>query len=662
MKAICLLILVCFTNLFASTTFLRSEKILLHTERADYKQGDTLRFSGTLLEATTLEPSAYSNYVYIELINKDDSVLCRQKYRCKEAGFKGELFLETDLPTSVYYLRAYTRLMRNFSPTAFTVIKVSVNCELAAMQQGQTPAYVTFYPEGGHLFCDGLQHVAFEVKDENGLPVQTTASLCKASSDTLFSRLATDAYGIGTFSFIPESSSRHYLQIGSCRFPCPSVSSDPVLQLNQNRSKIYYKILMPADDMQNYTFLLFHRGAVCLQQSVDVAHSNGIVSLTDYTSGLLAGILLDNTNRVVSETLIYYNAPDEQPDRFTSEEKASLLNADLSKPLPDLPLYMDSANPEALKNLRSRLLTRKWGRFMWQDVLKDSYDYTYKPEEVLTLSGSVETESGRPLKKGTLIAINNNNGFTYDADIAKGRFIIGVDDYKEGNSFFLQAYNEKGKSYGYKIFMDNDTFPGVVNLYKELSAIKDVTASVRIDSAAIYSENRQDGAKTFHLPSITVTARIKKEIPSTKEFYAVNFLDEKVFEDPPYPSIIPYLERMIGFKVYQDTNTQQDDETPGNGKYVIRTTRGAATLGGGITREGGELIVLLDGYPVDTSWALETLHPADIRSIERLTPSQALRYTSSGFAGAIHIRTKGYKKADVKSEGTVYVPIGLSDI
>lgn len=379
------------------------------------------------------------------------------------------------------------------------------------------------------------------------------------------------------------------------------VSSEPVLQLNQNQSKTYYKILMPADDTETYTFLLFHSGAVCLQQTVDVAHSNGIVPLTDYTSGLLTGILLDNTNRVVSETLIYYNAPDEQPDRFT-------------------------------------------------------------PEEVLTLSGSVETESGRPLKKGTLIAINNNNGFTYDADIAKGRFVIGVDDYKEGNSFFLQAYNEKGKSYGYQIIMDNDTFPGVVNLYKELSAIKDVTASVRIDSAAIYSENRQDGAKTFHLPSITVTARIKKEIPSTKEFYAVNFLDEKVFEDPPYPSIIPYLERMIGFKVYQDTNTQQDDETPGNGKYVIRTTRGAATLGGGITREGGELIVLLDGYPVDTSWALETLHPADIRSIERLTPSQALRYTSSGFAGAIHIRTKGYKKAETKSEGTVYVPIGLSDI
>lgn len=64
----------------------------------------------------------------------------------------------------------------------------------------------------------------------------------------------------------------------------------------------------------------------------------------------------------------------------------------------------------------------------------------------MALSGYVETESGRPLKKGHLIAINNNKGFTYDADILNGRFVIGVDDFKEGESFFLQAYNEKGKS------------------------------------------------------------------------------------------------------------------------------------------------------------------------------------------------------------------------
>lgn len=92
------------------------------------------------------------------------------------------------------------------------------------------------------------------------------------------------------------------------------------------------------------------------------------------------------------------------------------------------------------------MLTRKWGRFMWQDILQDSYDYLYKPEDVLALSGYVETESGRPLKKGHLIAINNDKGFTYDADILNGRFVIGVDDFKEGERVsFCKPIMRKGK-------------------------------------------------------------------------------------------------------------------------------------------------------------------------------------------------------------------------
>ena len=146
----------------------------------------------------------YSKYVYIELINREDSVLCRQKYKCDSACFKGELFLETDLPSGNYYLRAYARLMQNFSPTAFTLITIPVDNLSTTRYSGNIPSHVYFYPEGGHLLSGSLQNVAFEVKDENGLPVQTTASLCKGSSDTVYSNLVTDSYGIGSFSFIPE--------------------------------------------------------------------------------------------------------------------------------------------------------------------------------------------------------------------------------------------------------------------------------------------------------------------------------------------------------------------------------------------------------------------------------------------------------------------------
>ncbi len=100
--------------------------------------------------------------------------------------------------------------MQNFSPTAFTLITIPVDNLSTTRYSGNIPSHVYFYPEGGHLLSGSLQNVAFEVKDENGLPVQTTASLCKGSSDTVYSNLVTDSYGIGSFSFIPDSSSLLY--------------------------------------------------------------------------------------------------------------------------------------------------------------------------------------------------------------------------------------------------------------------------------------------------------------------------------------------------------------------------------------------------------------------------------------------------------------------
>ena len=87
---------------------------------------------------------------------------------------------------------------------------------------------------------------------------------------------------------------------------------------------------------------------------------------------------------------IYYDSRRTRQSIY-NRRKAALLNSDLSRPIPDLALCMDSTN-----KLRTYLLTRKWGRFMWQDILQDSYDYLYKPEDVLALSGYVENRIRSP--------------------------------------------------------------------------------------------------------------------------------------------------------------------------------------------------------------------------------------------------------------------------
>ena len=649
--------------LFASSAELRSEKILLSTDKTQYNPGDTICLSGILLEANTLQQSLYSNYAYVELLGRNDSVLTRQKLVCDSARFTSRIPLDPEISPNDYYIRAYTRLMCNYSPTAFTTLVIPVGCKVVIRSSGNKTEQVHFYPEGGHLTTGALQNVAFEIVDQKGFPVETTVALCRNSGDTVYSALQTDKHGIGRFSFIPEKSSHYFIQVGDQSYPCPPASSKPALQLNLNNAQLHYNILFTPENQTAYQFILFHGGEICLQQTVTHQNKEGLIKLSHHHQGLITGILLDEQHQIVSETLCYFNKPDTS-NHFSATEKAILLNTDLSRPLPDAEAYIEANTPGAANNLQTYLMTRKWGRFSWQTLLQNTFIYRHKPEIVMTLTGRVETESGKLLRKGLLIAINKNNGFTYEADINNGLFTMGVDNFKEGDSFYMQAYNEKGKSFGYKVMPDNDTFPGVINLYKAFYMKGDIPDSqTQIDSTSIYYTHNDRGDKIYHLPSVTVTARIKEKVIPTKEFYGVNYIGEEEFESPSSPSLIHYLERMIGFRVirYQDKNRDTGIGSESD-KYIIQSTRGMSKLTNPVSGNSEEIVILLDEKPVDTTWAIESIDVSDVRSIERLTPTQALRYTSQAFSGAILIRTKTYKKKKIESQGIIYTPLGLSNM
>jgi len=55
------------------------EKIYLHTDRDVYRAGEDIYFRAYLLDAATNMPAIRSRYVYVELMNQQDSVLRRVK-------------------------------------------------------------------------------------------------------------------------------------------------------------------------------------------------------------------------------------------------------------------------------------------------------------------------------------------------------------------------------------------------------------------------------------------------------------------------------------------------------------------------------------------------------------------------------------------------------
>jgi len=140
-----------FTNQWVNFS---QEKVYVQTDKPYYSAGEEIWFKAYLVNETTLEPNSLSQFVYVELINKMDSVLYRVKIKKDSLGFAGHLKLKPETPNGTYFLRAYTYWMQNVGTDFFfskNILignkiddRISSKITYAAAVDGLIPATLTF--------------------------------------------------------------------------------------------------------------------------------------------------------------------------------------------------------------------------------------------------------------------------------------------------------------------------------------------------------------------------------------------------------------------------------------------------------------------------------------------------------------------------------------
>lgn len=734
---------------FAQLARVQHEKIYLLPCEDTVQPGDTLRVSGLVVEGADFS-GPYSRYVQVEFIDGRDSVVCRQKLNCSATGLFGTRFAVDSFQTpGVYYVRAYTRWMRNFPAWTFPIRLVRIGgvpaqpVRAAVNEIGK----VRFYPEGGRLVAGCPQQVVYEVSDPNGTPLLVKGDLLDERDRVIQSNLATFPDGRGTIRFMPRLGASYTLRLitpdgsDTLRYELPAADTVPSLQMSINRGRLRYSLTSASLEERAYRFALFFRGNPLLEDTLSARRPSGIVDISAYPAGLYAGVLLHGPDSLLAERLIASwpassaGEPALRTDR-TVYAPGSLVKIDgvpsdssaryvcriekieeehpydfaLLEAEAEAEVEAEAARPEAVVSSSAQvspaetmltylnvsselewplagqpglftgegkpdeaafdrlLIASRWKRYKWTDVLQNRLALPFQPETVLALSGRVESELGNRWKKGgEIVALDKSTGFAYTAEITSdSRFRMGIDDFPEGHSFFMQAYNAKGKSYPFKIIPDNDTYPVVDNRMKYRAERKernraDVETNVR--GEITFSYDRQN-RKNYHLPEIEVAARIQKKEVALNRIYEPFQLTEAQIDQFAYPDITPLLHRMVGLtvrKVSLDPADSSDD--PLHFRYGIFTTRGASSLKGSADPydyQIGEMPVLLDGVLTDTHQVITNYPPQVIHSIERLTPAKALAYTSRAFNGALLITTRGWKASGFQSKGIHYKPQGLS--
>ena len=313
------------------------EKLHLHTDRDIYVPGEKIWFKAYLTDAATFLYPTYSRYVYVELIDLNDSLINRVMIRTENEMFYGYLPILNIIPEGNYTLRAYTRYMENLGDDYFFKKNIRIGSlsggnggnrgsggnresmemdrrgeRLSPEQRNNGNEFeVSFFPEGGNLVEGAFCKVAFKALNRNGC-VETISGVIVDEDGVEITTVQTVYAGMGAFTFIPNAGKRYFL---NCRnengiekkFELPK--SDPralALTVSQRNKMITIGVRRPLNSQDMSCYLLAHcRGQVFHFSALNKEHDFISFHEEALPAGILQFILFDKQLNPLSERLVF---------------------------------------------------------------------------------------------------------------------------------------------------------------------------------------------------------------------------------------------------------------------------------------------------------------------------------------------------------------------
>ncbi len=105
---------------------LSGEKIRLFTDRNIYCVNEKICFTADYSCIDELDTLSWSSVLYVELISWNGNRLARMKLKLTRPATSGSMEIPGNMPSGNYYLRAYTKWMRNYSANDYAYLPVKI--------------------------------------------------------------------------------------------------------------------------------------------------------------------------------------------------------------------------------------------------------------------------------------------------------------------------------------------------------------------------------------------------------------------------------------------------------------------------------------------------------------------------------------------------------
>lgn len=685
----------------------RTEQIFIAPDRTAYGLSDTVKVNGvvTCMAHDNIKP--YSNYVYIELINSDDSVIVRNKIRLQDNGTFCSVFpIDHLYRKGTYFLRGYTRFMENFSHDSFGVSPILIGNELPHNDSIiDDRISLRLIVPGNHIVAERPQQFSAVLTNYMGFPLSDKTLTISDNEGKITAQSMTSTSGYAHFIFVPEKNKAYILRFSDSgiekeiELPSSSVSK-PILNAISKKNQVIFDIA--GEYPEGSRLYIFEKSNGLIK--TDLSEPSGMLTLPNTPVGPITFFLTAQNNEILTELSIFprikqtgrlyvadtiakgneisYSIGNFNPDscitisRLVSADDIwahsahrSLLFSDLSSdiPFPDNNLQAEVSPQDVDAWLKSATFTR----FNLKEIadLDSLFSYRILPEFSMELKGTIydDPNAKHPMNKGTIVAYNNYDRLPFDSEVdSKGRFSVNVSDFPAGTEFFLQGINSKGVIKSTIITVDPDTFPTA----NKLSYLNPFSRNrYSIGETTISGEGN---SRLRELPDVIIKARTQREeIPNDKIFYGVRIKSREQIEERKYNTLKDIIRDMSFVELrlveISGDNSTEGIQTTSNQRYgnpsktkqvkriyVPWSKRGASS---------GLIHLLIDGTKIDLDeydmWM--ELSAVNIESVEQLSIAEAKLLVPHAMDGAINVITRRPGPPKPKpSKGTRVWPMGLT--
>jgi len=104
----------------------QQEGLVLLTDRGHYISGESINYRAFYLKPAESIDVAWSQVVYVELIQPNGTPLVQSKLSLEANGASGTILIPEGLSSGSYYLKAYTRWMRNCGPEGYAYTSLRI--------------------------------------------------------------------------------------------------------------------------------------------------------------------------------------------------------------------------------------------------------------------------------------------------------------------------------------------------------------------------------------------------------------------------------------------------------------------------------------------------------------------------------------------------------